>query len=911
MTEISIDFDGINAAALAACPGLLQRWFPAGRLCGKEFKVGNLAGDAGKSLSINITSGRWSDFATGESGGDLVSLYAGMNNLAPGEAAMAMATEIGFEIRRPTHAAGADDNWQPIMPPAAALPHHLNHSRLGKPDHVYIYRDDAGAELFAVCRWDATRSRSKVILPLTYGVLNGVEGWHHKHLKSSRPLYGLNGLAEKRMAVVLVVEGEKAALAAQRHLPEFAVITWPGGSSAVRQAEWSVLSDREVLIWPDADRKFDRNGNELPTEAQPGIKAAEIVAQQLDRAGAASIEIIDPPADVADGWDLADAEEQGWTDENVRAWIVDHRRQPEWPVAGGVGDGDGGAVELDEVRRRRTCPLRPLGHKKGTYWFLSPAGEMRDATHRDMTENGLASLVDGDLSWFYEEFPKTIESTGVKSGFNHRSAANYLMRRCCEAGPFDPSEANVRGPGVWGDGASLIIHCGQQICVDGEWVSAGFERDEIIYPVARRIARPASVPESREAGERLEAAFRHWNYASAVGPLVMTGFTGAALLGAATRWRAHVFTVGPYGSGKSWLVQLISAALGGGAHPIGNNYTEAGLRQAFTTQSLVLILDEAEGDEGSGQMSKVIGLLRNMSGSSGARVLRGSAGGQSIEFHVTGAAYLSSVLAPPLKPQDLSRITIVRLLELEPGPNVAVRAEQVLKEIEAIRTLSPALWARAIGGFHRYIETFETYRSAFLAEGASPRHAEQIATLAAGRDLLVTDFVPEADALAAEVARWMVLLVEAREDEDDGEGVQCLNQLFTSPADTWRSGERKTIGELIMDARDPGGADAREALGGFGLKLLNWSDPETITLLVANRHVGLERIYKDTRWASALWRDALLYQVGEIWIGPKYRFAGIQQRSIRIYPRYLPERVLEDTSEHAGNNGPGYDETEK
>ena len=30
-----------------------------------------------------------------------------------------MATEIGFEIRRPTHAAGADDNWQPIMPPAA------------------------------------------------------------------------------------------------------------------------------------------------------------------------------------------------------------------------------------------------------------------------------------------------------------------------------------------------------------------------------------------------------------------------------------------------------------------------------------------------------------------------------------------------------------------------------------------------------------------------------------------------------------------------------------------------------------------------------------------------------------------------------------------------------------------------
>ena len=59
MTDIGIDFDGINAAALAGCPGLLQRWFPAGKLFGKEFKVGNLAGDAGKSLSINIMSGKW------------------------------------------------------------------------------------------------------------------------------------------------------------------------------------------------------------------------------------------------------------------------------------------------------------------------------------------------------------------------------------------------------------------------------------------------------------------------------------------------------------------------------------------------------------------------------------------------------------------------------------------------------------------------------------------------------------------------------------------------------------------------------------------------------------------------------------------------------------------------------------
>ena len=93
--------------------------------------------------------------------------------------------------------------------------------------------------------------------------------------------------------------------------------------------------------------------------------------------------------------------------------------------------------------------------------------------------------------------------------------------------------------------------------------------------------------------------------------------------------------------------------------------------------------------------------------------------------------------------------------------------------------------------------------------------------------------------------------------------------------------------------------------------LLNWSDPETNILLVAHRYVGLERIFKDTRWAGGLWRDALRYRVVEKWRGPKHRFAGIQQQSTRIDRKYLPERVLEVASENAGDDGPGYDEIEE
>ena len=55
-----------------------QYLLPAGRKDGNEWLVGSLAGEIGKSLSIRIGDskvGVWSDFATGESGSNLLELY--------------------------------------------------------------------------------------------------------------------------------------------------------------------------------------------------------------------------------------------------------------------------------------------------------------------------------------------------------------------------------------------------------------------------------------------------------------------------------------------------------------------------------------------------------------------------------------------------------------------------------------------------------------------------------------------------------------------------------------------------------------------------------------------------------------------------------------------------------------------
>ena len=84
-------------------------------MCGREFKAGNLRGDAGDSLSINMDTGRWADFATGARGGDLISLYAALHGLTQPKAAVAIAAELGIDIGIPSPAAK-------VVPPTVRPP---------------------------------------------------------------------------------------------------------------------------------------------------------------------------------------------------------------------------------------------------------------------------------------------------------------------------------------------------------------------------------------------------------------------------------------------------------------------------------------------------------------------------------------------------------------------------------------------------------------------------------------------------------------------------------------------------------------------------------------------------------------------------------------------------------------------
>ncbi len=535
------------------------------------------------------------------------------------------------------------------------------------------------------------------------------------------------------------------------------------------------------------------------------------------------------------------------------------------------------------------CPITPLGHRSRAYYFLSPAGELLELKAREFTEIGLISLFDGDRTWLFKQFKRT-NSDGDVTGFKVKVSGAWLMQACAKQGLFDPATP-VRGPGVWRDGDNqVLVHSGDAILTNGEWVKPGLRRNGYIYAALPKLERPAATPADAELGKALLAALRRWNYELDIGPEIVCGFIGAAMLGGAPRWRAHLYVLAEYGSGKSFLAELVAAALGAAAHPATNSYTEAGLRQALTGEARAIILDEAEHDEGRGRVAKVIELIRFMSSGEGARALRGTTGGQAQGFQVTGCAYLSSVLRGKLKPQDRSRITMIELGPLPHGTETVDAVDQVLTDQAAMRVASPALRARAIAGWPRFLASFEAYRSGLLAAGSRPREADQLATLAAGRDLLIHDDVPEPAVVETEVSRFDELIDNCREDEEQNEGLLCLTHLYSQTPDLWRGSDRCTIARLILAAMDETVGDTRTVLGNFGLKLVHWREAKRRALLVANNHGGLDRLFADTRWSDGAWKRALRYLPGARAAEGHARFAGVQSRATLVPAEHLPKQ---------------------
>jgi hypothetical protein len=95
-----LSFEDINRATLPLLPILLKRWLPKGRRVGSEYLALNptrldLHLGSFKIVICGPRAGMWADFATGDKGGDVISLAAYLFRLSQAEAARRIARMLG------------------------------------------------------------------------------------------------------------------------------------------------------------------------------------------------------------------------------------------------------------------------------------------------------------------------------------------------------------------------------------------------------------------------------------------------------------------------------------------------------------------------------------------------------------------------------------------------------------------------------------------------------------------------------------------------------------------------------------------------------------------------------------------------------------------------------------------------
>lgn len=306
---MTIDFDGINAAALANMRPFLDRLLPGGKIEGHEYIVRNprRADRTAGSFKINIKTGRWSDFATGDKGSDPIDLAEFvLGGIGMGKAALEVADIVGFHLGKP------NGKYRPPEPKQVVVKY-------------FDYFGTDGKLEFRV-------ERIEFQLPDGIFVLTA-DGKHKKSFRQCRPdpdqlgkwIYNVDGVkpclyrqaevleAIERGQTVFVVEGErKVDLLWMWNIP---ATCNAGGAKKWRAEHAEILRGADVIILPDND--------------EPGREHRDVVGQSL--VGTARKTLVLELPDLVEKGDIIDWGNIGHTPEDLwqlvetdaRPWVLD------------------------------------------------------------------------------------------------------------------------------------------------------------------------------------------------------------------------------------------------------------------------------------------------------------------------------------------------------------------------------------------------------------------------------------------------------------------------------------------------------------------------------------------------------------------------------------------------------------
>ncbi|MFP3025851.1 MAG: AAA family ATPase, partial [Wolbachia sp.] len=238
----------------------LSYLLPRGTFRGDKFYVGDLKGNQGKSMIVELTgskAGLWHDFSTGE-GGDIFDLWAAVT--------------------------GKNQFTDTIEDIAKWIGYSEKNNTLGQPTASWNYYDESDQVIVTVYRYNTDSGKRYLPFDVKRSSFT---------LPETRPLYNIPGIMKSDK--VILVEGEKCAdaLIEQGMTATTAML---GANAPIEKTDWSPLKGKHVIIWPDND--------------EPGKQYAEKVVKKLTFLGVLSLTLLEIPDNKPKGWDSADGIEE-------------------------------------------------------------------------------------------------------------------------------------------------------------------------------------------------------------------------------------------------------------------------------------------------------------------------------------------------------------------------------------------------------------------------------------------------------------------------------------------------------------------------------------------------------------------------------------------------------------------------
>lgn len=640
----------------------------------------------------------------------------------------------------------------------------IDHFKFGKPSGIWAYRNLDGKIDFYTCRFDL-EDGTKEVYPYSYveciksgydyvkstgepGGMSwslGDKTWRWMGMSNPRILYNLYLIQKYPKATILMVEGEKCADHANKFLnPDKTIaVSWVGGANGVKNSDFSVLKNRNVIYWRDNDTA--------------GITAMQSIHSIIKDIGGLR-KWINIPENLPNKWDVAD---QDWTAESLRKFILDNIGEvpkvelpaPETKLPSSeLVKNNPDSVIPDNLpstpkkpTKKKNDPtdnnyFRMLGYDKNeagqlVYFFFShDAKSVIKLSPSSMTKSNLIPLA--NLNYWEEHFPG-----GGSTKINMDAVQQFLIGQSHRVGIF--RDKSIRGRGAWDDNGEIIIHSGNQIIKSDRYIKLRDYTSDYVYEIGENLGFEIVEPLKKIDAAKLIEKISWLTWEREINAYLLAGWCVIAPFCGVLNWRPHIWLTGPSGSGKSYVMtKMIRLLMGRSAIIVQGKTTEPALRGLLQSDARPILFDESdvEDQHDKDRIQSVLSFGRSASDKDGASTAKGTKEGGARTSESRACLALSSVGVQLNSRADKSRFTVLGLRTFE---HVKTAADFTKFALEWDELVSPEFVTKL---HYRTIRLLPTIlkNSIVFGEIASQiienrRLGDQLGSMLAGAYSLVSD----------------------------------------------------------------------------------------------------------------------------------------------------------------------------